>query len=71
MGEVLKISVPAGYAMDSKSFPAGSDGIQVVLTVWEVDGHPAWEHEVSLALTQIQRLKRRLKYVLWGIGTPR
>ena len=71
MGEVLKISVPAGYAMDAERRPAGSDGTQVVLTVWAVDGHPPWEHEVSLALSPMQRLQHALRFGLGMIGRTR
>ena len=68
MVEVLKISIPAGYAMDAERRPAGTDGTRVVLTIWAVDGHPSWEHEVSLALTPVQRLQRSLRHTLETFG---
>ncbi len=71
MGEALKISIPAGYAMDCTRHPAGSDATRVVLTIWAMDGHPPWEHEVSLALSPMQRLQRVLKNSLSGIVGPR
>ena len=57
--------------MDAERRPAGSDGTQVVLTVWAVDGHPPWEHEVSLALSPMQRLQHALRFGLGMIGRTR
>ena len=42
MGDTIKIIIPAGKAADAKSFLVwGPLPPQVVLTVWQVDEHPA------------------------------